>query len=97
MVHALLLRDLGVGGADKDPIRQSGRVLTQAGDMEEEEVLHTDPIPVCLGHHHSFYVFERHKLSRKLELYLLDGCQDCHPMHRCVFHANLHQAAQISH
>jgi hypothetical protein len=70
MVHALLLRDLGAGGADQDPIREPGRVLTQARDMEEEKVLHSDSLPVRLGHHPAFYIFEQHKLSGKLELYL---------------------------
>lgn len=70
MVYALLFRYLGAGGADQDPSRESGRVLTQAGDMEEEEVLHTNNLSVCIGHNRALYDFEQHKLPRKLELHL---------------------------
>ena len=70
MVHAVLLCYLGAGGADQDPSREPGRLLTQEGHMEEKEVLHTHTLPVRIGHNRALYDFEHHKLPRKLELHL---------------------------
>ena len=90
MVHAVLLRDPGAGGTHQNLSRKPGGAITQAGDVEMEEILHTDPVSVRIGHNPAVYVFKQYKLPGELELHLRDARKGGYLRHRCVFHANLH-------
>jgi hypothetical protein len=70
MVHALLLRDPGAGGTHQNLSREPGGAITQAGDVEMEEILHTYPVSVRIGHNPAIYVFEQYELPGELELHL---------------------------
>lgn len=71
MVHAVLFRDPGARSAHQSPSREPGGVLSQAGGVEEEEILHTHPFSVRLSHNPDVNVFEQHdELPGELELYL---------------------------